>query len=611
MARRRRGKQTRRRHTINWGRFIVFLVILVALIGAVLLLAQLLNGKSPFGKGKPTPTPSPELLPESSVAPAPTSTPRLTENFTLAPAAGTEPETFGFKTGIRVGQEDIPSFSREQSIRFGSGSEYTDLAGILTFAGNNYRNTFTYGTQTLQNKTLTRVWEVPIGTLGSWSGVGWTGQPVIVKWPEATRKILGIKEEFKSKADFVEVIYATLDGYIYFIELESGKQTRDRLYLGVNTKGTASLDPRGYPLLYTGQGIESTQDGNTGAWFRIIDLIENKVVWSFGGRDPYAHRAWQAYDSSALVSAQTDTLIAPGENGILYTVKLNSSFDAAAGTVSVNPGPLQKYRYMADGYATGADDATKRWVGIENSISVFRNFAFFTDNGGRMQCLDLNTFEIQYVVDVTDDSDTSPVIEEDAANGTFYLYTANEVDKQPGVTGGFGKSYHRKIDGRTGKILWEVEWSANIGNTSSNGGTLSTPHVGREKLSDIVIYNATLVPVDIPDGAGGTKRINGARIVAYNKHTGEELWRYEQENGYWSSPVVVYNNEGDGYLIQCDRGGIMRIHDPLDGGKVLFELDMGSRMEGTPAVYGDYLVVGTRGTHGSGDTPKIIGVKIG
>jgi len=33
-------------------------------------------------------------------------------------------------------------------------------------------------------------------------------------------------------------------------------------------------------------------------------------------------------------------------------------------------------------------------------------------------------------------------------------------------------------------------------------------------------------------------------------------------------------------------------------------------MEATPAVFDNMLVVGTRGTHGSGESQKIIGVKI-
>ena len=616
MRRGRKGRQTRRGVTVNWRRFLLFLILLCAIVAVVLIGIQLLTGgEGPLDNVLPIKPPaaspgSGDILPEAS--PTPTPVPTLAPDLAIAPTEEANPANFGFTTSLLIDGQETNTFDRGEDMRFGDDASFTTLPGILTLGGNNYRNTFTYGTQNVVEKSFARIWDKSIGSLntsmGTWTGTGWTGMPVIVEWPEQTRKILGIYDEFKNKDGFVEVIYTTMDGHIYFLELESGKPTRDPLKLGVVTKGTASLDPRGYPLLYTGQGITSTEDGVSGAWFRIVDLIQNKVVWKFGGKDSFSYRGWQAYDSSALVNAATDTIIAPGENGILYTFKLNSSFDAAAGTVSVNPGPLQKYRYKGDGYGFAEED-NKRWVGIENSVVAFRNYAFFTDNGGRLQCLDLNTLKLQYVVDVTDDSDTSIVLEEDVKNQTFYLYTANEVDKQPGAkAAGKGKSYHRKIDGLTGKIIWEKEWEARFGNTSSNGGTLTTPHVGHGNISDLVIYNATLVPVTYTEN-GEEKKGNGGRLIAYNKETGEEVWRYEQYRDYWSSPVVIYDKDGNAYVIQCDRNGMMRMHDARTG-KVLTEIDMGSRIESTPAVFGDYLVVGTRGVSGSGDSPKIIGIKI-
>ena len=614
MKRGRKGRQTRRGVTVNWRRFLLFLILLCAIIVVVLIGIQLLTGEEgPLDSVLPKPpaaSPGSEVLPETS--PTPTPVPTLAPDLAIAPVEEANPANFGFTTGLLIDGQETNTFDRGEDMRFGDDQSFTALPGILTFGGNNYRNTFTYGTQNVVEKSFTRIWDKSIGSLntsmGTWTGTGWTGMPVIVEWPAETRKVLGVYDEFKNKDGFVEVIYTTMDGHIYFLELESGKPTRDPIKLGVVTKGTASLDPRGYPLLYTGQGITSTEDGVSGAWFRIIDLIQNKVVWKFGGKDSFSYRGWQAYDSSALVNAATDTIIAPGENGIFYTFKLNSSFDAAAGTVSVNPGPLQKYRYKGDGYGFAEED-NKRWVGIENSVAAFRNYAFFTDNGGRLQCLDLNTLKLQYVVDVTDDSDTSLVLEEDVKNQTFYLYTANEVDKQPGAkAAGGGKSYHRKIDGLTGKIIWENGWDARYGNTSSNGGTLTTPHVGHGNISDLVIYNATLVPVTYTEN-GEEKKGNGGRLIAYNKETGEEVWRYEQYRDYWSSPVVIYDKDENAYVIQCDRNGMMRMHDARTG-KVLTEIDMGSRIESTPAVFGDYLVVGTRGVSGSGDSPKIIGIKI-
>lgn len=609
----KRRSSRRRRHSVKWGRFLLFILLLCALVTIIIIIVNMLKGESPLGLTLPEKTPETAVIGETPPTPTPTPVPVLPEDLPIEPVDAANPSLYGFVTDIMINREIVASFTRDGDMRFGDDGEYTAIPGILTFGGNNYRNTFTYGTQNVSEKKLTRAWEIPIGSKsegenGTWTGTGWTGMPIIVEWPEQTRKILGIKDEYKDKQGFTEVIYPTMDGKIYFIELSSGEQTRAPLNIDAITKGTASLDPRGYPILYVGQGIPSSRNGESGSWVRAIDLIQNKIVWRFGGKDPFSHRAWQAYDSSPLIHAATDTLIAPGENGVLYTVKLNTVYDPNAGTISISPGELEKYRYKGDGYGF-REESDKRWVGIENSIATFRNYAFFTDNGGRLQCLDLNTFKLIYTVDVTDDSDTSIVLEEDAENGTFYLYTANEVDKQPGAASAkSGKSYHRKIDGRTGEILWEKEWEGSYGSTSSNGGTLTTPHVGRGNISDIVIFNATLVPVTYEED-GESKTGKGGRLIAYNKHTGEELWRYEQKNNYWSSPVVIYDMSGNAYLIQGDRNGIVELRDPRTGA-LLASCDLGSAIESTPAVFGNYLVVGTRGTYGSGEPQKIIGVKI-
>ena len=65
--------------------------------------------------------------------------------------------------------------------------------------------------------------------------------------------------------------------------------------------------------------------------YRIFDLIQNKQVAGWNGHDAGAPRQeWGAFDSSALVNAASDTLFEPAENGLIYKVKLNASFDAAA-----------------------------------------------------------------------------------------------------------------------------------------------------------------------------------------------------------------------------------------------------------------------------------------
>ncbi len=616
MRRQTRTSYTRIKKRKYFIRRAMLLTLLLALIGGLtyLLFKIMGNGDAKIDTqalASPSDVASPtnvSVATQTNSIPKPTPKQLLSPELTVQKASGEALAALGYTKELQINKEEKTTYSREESISFGSDEAYTSVKGIITFGGNNYRNSFVYGTQEVEEKALARIWEHAVGSLTVdstvWTGIGWTGMPLIVQWSDEVRETLGVFDEFKHKEGFTEVIYPAMDGYIYFYELSTGKQTRDNINLGVVVKGTASLDPRGYPMLYTGQGVMSTEGEIVGSWFRAVSLIENKEVWRFGGRDPYSPRMWQAFDSSALIDAKTDTLIVGGENGLFYSVKLNTVFDAVNGTISIDPGSrkLQKYKYDANGFA---DRENRRWWGIESSLAAWRNFAFFTDNGGLLQCIDLNTLEPQYVIDVLDNSDASVVIEESFADSTIYLYTANSVDKQSSISDdGLGKCYHRKINGLTGDVVWQVQWDASKGTASANGGTVSTPHVGRGNISDLVIFNQTLVPVTVNGEA-----MLGGRIIAYNKATGQEAWRYEQAAGYWSSPVVIYDEQNTAYLIQCDRDGIMRMHDAKNGA-VLCEVNLGSRIESTPAIFDNFLVVGTRGQDGSGESAKIIGIRI-
>ena len=108
--------------------------------------------------------------------------------------------------------------------------------------------------------------------------------------------------------------------------------------------------------------------------------------------------------------------------------------------------------------------------------------------------------------------------------------------------------------------------------------------------------------------SGGTYTLGG-RIVAYDKSTGAISWSIEQSNDYWASPVVVYDAQGKAYLIQCDRGGYVTMYDASNG-NMLNSVDIGSRIDSTPAVFNNLLVVGTRGKGGSGKGPQIVCLKI-
>ena len=416
--------------------------------------------------------------------------------------------------------------------------------------------------------------------------------------------------------------------------MRPGAPTRTAINTGIVQKGTSCIDPRGYPLLYVGQSIPSkNEQGNSAAYVRVYSLITGEELYKFGGYDYFSRRDWQAYDGCPMIS--NDTIVYGGENGVLYTAKLNAAFDAAAGTVSIKPERLVKMRYEGAGYSR-TDAAGARWYGVESSVAAFRNYAFYSDNGGRLLCVDLNTMQLKYAVDLTDESDATPVLEESYEDNTVYLYTGSQVRVSNGNLGaGYGYSYQRKINGLTGAIVWEQKWPCSIGDDKASGGIVSTAHVGKGRISNLVIYSislaalsgntgaeaaetaapettdeaaATAAPImPVPDANGAYTL--GGRIVALDKSTGAVAWSVEQTNDYWASPVVIYDEQGRAYLVQCDRGGFMTLYDASTGEK-LNSVDLGSRIDSTPAVFGNMIVVGTRGKGGAGKNPTIYCVKI-
>ena len=401
------------------------------------------------------------------------------------------------------------------TISFDIGAKYTDLPGIITFRGNNFRSQAAYGIPDVKEAKLKIIWSIPTGNIDIWTGVGWTGQPLIVQWPEKIKQIMNINDDKKAKNELKEVIYATLDGNIYFLDLDDGKETRDPINVGFPHKGTASLDPRGYPLLYAGQGIDKINDERFEIGFRIFSLIDQSLLYFLDGKDPKAERTWYAFDSSAIVDALNDTVYEPGENGVFYKMDLNTNFDIENASISIDP-IISRYRY----YPSKNDRQ-----GIENSLVTYENYGFFADNSGFIQCLDLNTLKPVWANDLKEDTDASIVAEE--KNGDIFLYVGSEIDFQ----GDSGKAYLRKIDGKTGEFIWQNEYLCGS-TTGVNGGILATPVLGTGDLSDYLFVN--IAKID---------QTNRSLLVALDKNTGEEIWRYTHNNYSWSSPLLVRSSD--------------------------------------------------------------------
>ena len=439
--------------------------------------------------------------------------------------------------------------------------EYSDLEGVFTFRGNNFRTGPAYGVSTISEEKLVNSWEFVTRSSTWGGGAGWTGQPAIIKWPSKAKKNMNMTESFKEKEDGIEVIYASLDGSIYFLDADTGEQTRERIIVGNPIKGSVSIDPRGLPLLYVGEGINET--GNFG--FNIYSLIDGEKLFEIN-QDPHAPRGWGAFDSSSIVSAENDCVIAPGENGILYRLKLNTEYDEVSGTISINP-EVGKYIYDANGYA-----------GIESSIATFANLGYFADNNGYIHCIDLNNMKGVRTIDGSDDTDATLVI--DIEEGEPFVYSGNEVDHQ----GSRGYSKLKKINGLTGEKIWEKEFECEslIGADPVNGGMLSTPVVGKNDIDNLVIFSLSRY--------GG---FNSGLLVALDKENGEIVWEKELDNYAWSSPVDFYSKDDKGYIIQGDSVGNMFLIDGKSG-QTVDTMTLNGNIEASPAIFNDTIVVATR-----------------
>ena len=306
---------------------------------------------------------------------------------------------------------------------------------------------------------------------------------------------------------------------------------------------------------------------------RVWSLFDQSLIWAINGKDKLALRQWEAFDCSPLIDGATDTLIQTGENGVLYTLKLNTQL--TDNSISVAP---ETVRYVYD-------HKLRDQIGTENSIVCYNNYVYFANNSGVIQCVDLNTQKLVWAVNALDDIDASMALEVEES-GLVALYAANELDKR----GTRGTSQLFKINALTGELIWRVDSAKIYQHNENGGGSFATPAIGKQGLSELVYFHVARTEED-----GGT-------LYAVNKETGSVVWEYAMGKYGWSSPTCVYTESGKGYVLVGSCNGLLRLFDGLTG-KVVAKADLGANIEGSPAVFDDMIVIGTRGK-------RIYGLKI-
>ena len=503
-------------------------------------------------------------------------------------AAETAPDIYLNKTIIAVNGTEVTDYKRSKPISFSED----DLGkvrehGILTFRGNYLRGISSFGTADLREFKLDHSWTFNTGRflksdgVNYWSGNGWTGQPLAVNWDEDTKRLMNLYDTAKNKSGLCEIIYPGMDGMIHFLDMETGEPTRNPINVGMAFKGTCSLHPS-CPVLICGSGDWATGPfgEQVSARFFIYSLLDGTLLYELGADDPFAPRIWHGFDSSPIFYAPTDTVICPGENGVLYTVDLNIVYDKDAGTLTVSPEEQVRYVY----YSKAADlryeaSEESNGSGVENSAAVYDHYLFFGDNGGIFQCLDLNTMQPVWVQDLLEDINSSPVLEQ-TPDGELWLYVATTL-KYGFNDSNIGEACLYKLDAFTGEIIWKKPYEVHTV-LGLAGGFLSSGALGEGPVSNAIFYTVSKVP-----------SVNSSYLVSIDRMSGEELWKREFPCDAWSSGCLLYDQNGHAWLVQCFGNGDILLID-AGTGETKSQVHMGANIESTPAIVDNYLVVGTR-----------------
>ncbi|NLV48330.1 MAG: PQQ-binding-like beta-propeller repeat protein, partial [Clostridiaceae bacterium] len=173
-----------------------------------------------------------------------------------------------------------------------------------------------------------------------------------------------------------------------------------------------------------------------------------------------------------------------------------------------------------------------------------------------------------------------------------------EVDWQQDFVGVYqGNAFVYKLDAMTGEIIWESSVPCYTKNAADqgddiNGGVMGSPVIGKQNLDDRVIFSFCMT-----NGV-----YSGNSIVAFDQMDGSILWEYKMTQYSWSSPVDIYDADGNGYIIIPDSQSQLHLIDGQTGELLdILELVRGEEqlnagnIESSCAVFGNKLVIGTRG----------------
>ena len=421
----------------------------------------------------------------------------------------------------------------------------TAIEGLLTFRGNPTRTY--YGEGPVPTTEPAIAWTYPDRAMCSasddghgvrtWCGTGWTGQPSVFERDGRTWLVVG-----------------TYDRHVHFLDADTGTAILPPFPTGDIIKGSVSVDPDGYPLVYTGSRDNS---------YRILSIEGDQAteLWSLSAHAVSPTMWNNDWDGSGLVIH--DHLLIGGENSQLHIVKLNRSRDAD-GRVTVDPQMVFNTPGWDPELLAALGDSN---VSIEGSVTVVGDTVYFANSGGLVQGWDLSGLRAGVAPTRTfrywngDDTDATVVADEQGM-----LYVASEWERHSARAREVGQIVKLDPGQPADPLVWAVH-----DDHAEVAGVWATPAIHKDLL---------IVPT------------NGGAILGLDRATGAERWRKTLPGPTWSSPVVV-----DDTWIQGDCNGVLHAYDVVDTAtepEELWALPIGSCIESTPAVWRGGIYVGTR-----------------
>jgi outer membrane protein assembly factor BamB len=361
---------------------------------------------------------------------------------------------------------------------------------------------------------------------------------------------------WKAEDGTTTVAFGAYDKAVHVIDGATGGDVREPFPTGDIIKGSVTVDPDGFPLLYSG-----SRDNE----FHVFALDRGLVLeelWTLDAEAVSPTKWNDDWDGSALVI--DDYLFVGGENSQFHIVKLNRGY-GPDDRVTVDPELVFNTPGWDDELLGAIGDEQ---VSIENSVAISGNVVYFANSGGLVQGWDISG--LKEGRDPTrvfrfwtgDDVDASIVID-----GEGMLYVGAEYERGLERSREVGQLMKLDPSKPDDPLVWSV-----ADNESLPSGIWATP-----AIHDGIVYAPT----------------DGGRLLAVDQETGEVKWEKQLAGPTWQSPVVV-----DDVLIQGDCLGVLHGFDVSKPGvepPELWTVKLEGCIESTPAVWEGRIWVGARG----------------